>query len=167
MNGHVLSVDIILLICMKPPIKLETLNRFNSLSNENSHLIAKMGQWSDWLSLHWFLIGQYHQHKTRVVRLRYGTDVGLAALEWLYIHITDDPLEEWLTNVIALILDKCTSPWLSSCGGRSSVLPMFECMWWQDRCSCRLSSQRLGSCGDRTASSQRWQDKRSGIIEPF
>ena len=29
------------------------------------------------------------------------------------------------------------------CSSRSSVLPMFECMWWQDRCSCRLSSQRV------------------------
>ena len=34
-------------------------------------------------------------------------------------------------------------PWLSSCGGRSSVLLMFECMWWQDRCSCWLFSQRV------------------------
>ena len=90
-----------------------------------------------------------------VITEQYGTEVGLAALEWLDIHTTDDPLEEWLTNVIALILDKWTSLWLSLYGGRSSVLPVFECMWWQDRCSCRLSSQRLGSCGGRTASSQR------------
>ena len=46
-----------------------------------------------------------------------------------------------------------TSPWLSSCGGRSSVLPMLECMWWQDRWSCRQSSRRLSSCGGRAASS--------------
>ena len=32
---------------------------------------------------------------------------------------------------------------------------MFECMWWWDRCPCRLSSHRLSSCGGRTASSKR------------
>ena len=90
-----------------------------------------------------------------VITEQYGNEVGLAALEWLDIHTTDDPPKEWLTNVMALILDKWTSPWLSSCGCRSSVLPMFESMWWQDRCSCRLSFQRLASCGGRTMSSQR------------
>ena len=107
-----------------------------------------------------------------VITEQYGTEVGLAALEWLDIHTTDDPLEEWLTNVIALILDKWTSLWLSSCGGRLSVLPVFECMWWQDRCSYRLSSQWLGIVRwqDRVlpkVESLWWQDKRSGIIDPF
>ena len=50
----------------------------------------------------------------------------------------------------------CLSVWkwtyhgLSSCGGRSSVLPLVESEWWQDRSSCQPSSQWLNSCGGRT-----------------
>ena len=69
---------------------------------------------------------------------QYGNDVGLAAFEWLdifdpdYRHSTWIGGEEWITDVTHLVLDKWTSQWLSSCGGRSSVLLMFEYMWWKD-----------------------------------
>ena len=47
---------------------------------------------------------------------QYGNEVGLAALEWLdifdpnYRHSTWIGAEEWLVDVITLILDKWTSP---------------------------------------------------------
>ena len=70
---------------------------------------------------------------------QYGNDVALAAFEWLdifdpdYRHSTWIGGEEWITDVTHLVLDKWTSQWLSSCGGgRSSVLLMFEYMWWKD-----------------------------------
>ena len=47
-----------------------------------------------------------------------------------YRHSTWVVAEEWFSNVATLILDKWTCPWLSSCGGRSSVLPMISFMWW-------------------------------------
>ena len=65
---------------------------------------------------------------------QYGNEVGLAAFAWLdifdpdYRHSTLIGGEEWVTTVTPLVLDKWTSQWLSSCGGRSSVLLMFKYM---------------------------------------
>ena len=85
-----------------------------------------------------------------------------------YRHSTWIGAKEWLTDMVTLIPNKWTSLWLSSCGGRSSILPMVECMWWQDRHSCRLSSQWLSSCGGRTTSSQGLSScgGRTGDLEP-
>ena len=92
---------------------------------------------------------------------QYRNEVGLAAFEWLDIFYSDYRRstwiggEEWITDVSLLVLDKWTSGWLSSCGGRSGVLLLFEYMLWKDMNSCGWSSQRLSLCGGRTASSHK------------
>ena len=70
---------------------------------------------------------------------QYGREMGLGGLEWIdifdhgYRHSQWMANEEWFECMSTRVIDKLTSQGLSSYGGRSSVLPLVESEWWQDK----------------------------------